>query len=67
MGRKILWYGIYSGRCANTDPEDLKDYMTPYKENSFIRNLVNGYAARFPGKVNMLKNISIHPLKIFTA
>ena len=34
-----------------TEPESLKDYITPYKENSFIRNIVNGYAARFPNKV----------------
>jgi DNA polymerase-3 subunit epsilon len=29
----------------------LKDQLTVYKENSFIRNLVNGYAARFPEKL----------------
>ena len=34
-----------------TNPESLKDYLTAYKENSYIRNLVNGYAARFPSKV----------------
>ncbi len=33
----------------------LKDYLTTYKENSYIRNLVNGYAARFPGKVVMFE------------
>ena len=37
-----------------TDPDSLKDYLTAYNENSFIRNLVNGYAARFPSKVKML-------------
>ncbi len=34
-----------------TNPESLKEYLTTYKENSYIRNLVNGYAARFPSKV----------------
>ena len=29
----------------------LKDFLTPYKENIFIRNLINGYAARFPEKL----------------
>lgn len=29
----------------------LKEYLTVYKENSYIRNLVNGFAARFPSKV----------------
>jgi len=37
-----------------TDPDSLKDYLTAYKENSYIRNLVSGYAARFPTKVKML-------------
>jgi DNA polymerase-3 subunit epsilon len=36
------------------DFETLKDHLTVYKENSVIRNLVYGYAARFPGKVIML-------------
>ena len=40
-----------------TDPDLLKDYLTAYKENSFIRNLVNGYAARFPSKVIMLDSL----------
>jgi DNA polymerase III subunit epsilon len=34
-----------------TNPDMIKDYLTIYKENSYIRNLVNGYAARFPAKV----------------
>ncbi len=29
----------------------LKEYLTQYRENSFIRNLVHGYAARFPQKI----------------
>ena len=36
----------------------IKDYLTTYKENSYIRNLVNGYAARFPGKVIMLEPVT---------
>jgi len=41
-----------------TNPDSLKDYLTVYKENSFIRNLVNGYAARFPSKVMMLDSLT---------
>lgn len=41
-----------------TNPDSLKDYLTTYKENSFIRNLVNGYAARFPSKVMMLDSLT---------
>lgn len=29
----------------------LKEYLTQYRQNSFIRNLVHGYAARFPQKI----------------
>ncbi len=34
--------------------ETLKERLTNYRENSFIRNLVQGYAARFPDKVTWL-------------
>jgi DNA polymerase III subunit epsilon len=43
-----------------TDSDSLKDYLTAYKENSFIRNLVNGYAARFPSKVKMLDAVKLN-------
>lgn len=33
------------------NPLQLKEYLTQYSENSFIRNLVHGYAARFPQKI----------------
>jgi DNA polymerase-3 subunit epsilon len=36
------------------NPETLKDYLTVYKENSSIRNLIYGYAARFPDQVIFL-------------
>lgn len=32
-------------------PEQLKTLLTPYRESLFIRNLVQGYAARYPEKV----------------
>ncbi|MFZ9387117.1 MAG: exonuclease domain-containing protein [Chitinophagaceae bacterium] len=34
-----------------SDPKTLKPHMTVYRENSFIRNIIHGYAARFPEKV----------------
>jgi hypothetical protein len=40
-----------------TNAEMLKDFITVYKENSFIRNLVHGYAARFPQKVVALEKM----------
>jgi DNA polymerase-3 subunit epsilon len=53
----LVWEGKFYGMgyiptdLQVNDPEQLKDLITPYKENLFIRNIVNGYAARFPGKV----------------
>jgi DNA polymerase-3 subunit epsilon len=53
----LVWQGRFYGMgylpadIQLSEPESLKEYLTVYKENSFIRNLVNGYAARFPSKV----------------
>ena len=53
----LVWEGKFYGMgylpadVQLTDAEMLKDHITQYKENSFIRNLINGYVARFPGKV----------------
>lgn len=38
-----------------TEVEQLKNLIEPYKENSFTRNLVHGYAARNPSKIKWLK------------
>ena len=57
-----MWEGTFYGMgyipadVQITNPDSLKDYLTIYKENSFIRNLVNGYAARFPEKVVVFEN-----------
>ncbi len=53
----LVWEGSFYGMgyipadTPITNPGSLKDLLTAYKENSYIRNLVNGYAARFPSKV----------------
>ena len=53
----LVWNGEFYGMgyipadAQIISPESLKDYLTVYKENSVIRNLVNGYAARFPDKI----------------
>ena len=55
----LMWKGRFYGMgyipgdVQISDPEELKDLLTPYKENLFIRNLVNSYAARFPKKVKI--------------
>jgi DNA polymerase III subunit epsilon len=55
----LVWEGNFYGMgyipadIQVSEPGHLKELMTPYKENLFIRNIVHGYAARFPGKVRL--------------
>lgn len=51
---KFYGMGYFDAGIQLSDPGMLKELMTPYKENLFIRNIINGYAARFPHKVKML-------------
>jgi len=51
--------GYIPGDVAVTHPDALKEYLTVYRENSYIRNLVNGYAARFPSKVVVFESIPV--------
>ena len=61
----LVWEGEFYGMgyipadTSISDPEMLKDFLTRYRENSFIRNLINGYAARFPGKVISFQNATV--------
>jgi len=48
---KFYGMGYLEGQVTIQDIESLKDYLTQYRENSFIRNLVLGYAARYPDKI----------------
>ena len=60
----LVWEGKFYGmgyiplHVQLTEPEQLKDWVTPLKESLFIRNIVNGYAARYPAKV---RNFSASP------
>jgi DNA polymerase-3 subunit epsilon len=54
LNGKLFGMGYLPSDVQLTEPSLLKDYVQPYKENSYIRNLVNGYAARFPSKVMKL-------------
>jgi hypothetical protein len=31
--------------------EFVKDFLTPYKENNFIHNLLMGYKTKYPSKI----------------
>ncbi|MCG2615009.1 GIY-YIG nuclease family protein [Terrimonas sp. NA20] len=53
----LVWDGKFYGMgylptdITVMNAESLKDLITPYKENLFIRNLVASYAERYPDKV----------------
>lgn len=55
MRGKFFGMGYLPGDVTISQPEEIKEFITPYRENSFIRNLINGYAARFPGKIRILE------------
>lgn len=48
---KFYGMGYLQDDVQVSDMESLKDQLTMYRENSYIRNMVHGYAARFPSKV----------------
>lgn len=52
---KFYGMGYIPGDLQIMHHEGLKDLLTIYHENSYIRNLVYGYAARFPEKVVQLE------------
>lgn len=37
-----------------THPDQVRDFIQPYKENSFIRNLLLGYRSKYPARVVLL-------------
>jgi DNA polymerase III subunit epsilon len=43
--------GYLPSEIQVTDPGSIKDHIKLYRENQFIRNIVLGYAARYPHKV----------------
>ncbi len=51
LNGKFIGMGYIPAEVQITELEMWKDLLTPYRENIFIRNLINGYAARFPSKV----------------
>lgn len=65
LNGKFYGMGYIPADTQLSELEDIKSILTPYKENLFIKNLVSGYAARFPNKVKMLEpalNLSIENL-----
>jgi DNA polymerase III subunit epsilon len=52
---KLSGMGYLPENVQITDPAAIKDFIKPYKENSYIRNLLTGYAAKNPSRVIMLE------------
>lgn len=53
---KFYGMGYISADVQVTNLEALQSLLTRYKENNYISNLINSYAAKFPQKVIILGN-----------
>jgi len=51
--------GYISCDIQVTELNSIKDHIKPYRENQFIRNIVHGYAARYPHKLILFENQSV--------
>lgn len=47
--------GYISSDIGITTPSEIKDYITQYKSNHYIMQLIYAYAGKYPGKVVALK------------
>ncbi|HEY1870206.1 MAG TPA: exonuclease domain-containing protein, partial [Chitinophagaceae bacterium] len=56
LNGKLYGMGYIPADVQIFETGTLKEYLQPYKENSFIRNLLNGYAARYPSKLIILSD-----------
>ena len=48
--------GYLPGDCTVQSIDELKNYLTPYSENDYIRGLIYQHALRFPHKKKLLTN-----------
>jgi DNA polymerase-3 subunit epsilon len=61
--RSCLWVedghfygmGYISSETAITQPYEIKEYVTPYRSNQYIMQLITVYAQKHPGKVVLVK------------
>jgi DNA polymerase-3 subunit epsilon len=52
---KFYGMGYIPADAQVPDIESLQNFITPYRENSFINTLVNNYALRHPSKVKLIQ------------
>ncbi|MEA9414320.1 exonuclease domain-containing protein [Flavobacterium sp. PL02] len=50
--------GYITSDVGITQPSEIKDYITPYKSNHYIMQLIYTYAEKHPGKVHGMKKES---------
>lgn len=43
--------GYIASDVAFTEPSEIRDYVTPYRSNQYIMQLIYSYAEKYPGKV----------------
>jgi DNA polymerase-3 subunit epsilon len=56
---KFYGMGYVQENFEIKDLESLRPLLTRYRENSFIRNIVYGYASRFPDKVKLFETQAV--------
>jgi DNA polymerase-3 subunit epsilon len=54
--------GYLPGDVIAQNVDELKNYLTPYSENDYIRGLIYQYAARFPHKKKVLSDKAVQQL-----
>ena len=55
---KFYGMGYLPADIHLSEPEAVKDFLTPYKENSFIYNLLMNYKSKYPSKILVLDTAS---------
>lgn len=49
--------GYLPSDVALTDPSEIKNYVTPYRSNQYIMQLIYSYAEKHPGKIRFNKKL----------
>lgn len=47
--------GYFASDIGFAHPSEVRDYVTPYKSNHYIMQLILAYAGKYPGKVTLLR------------
>ena len=56
LNGKFIGMGYIPGEITDSNVENIKEYLTVYKENNFIRNLLMSFKERYPSKILLLNN-----------